>query len=119
MSEMSEHEEFIRSLSKEDLTVRILCGDSVAEAWAWIVAYAEQLTESVPDYCREEYGDFTVSADYLIDVGMTHVDGQWGEYISHGGTFDGVCTDPLFWDKLSALKGIEIGDQGSFFSCSC
>lgn len=118
MSEFETPEEFIRSLSDEELKVRILCGDPVAEAWVWIKSYAEQLTAQVSDYDREEYGHFVVTADKLIDVGMAHADGGW-EYISHGGTFEGVSTDPLFWEKLSILKGREIGDQGSFFSCSC
>jgi hypothetical protein len=99
--------------------VRIMCGDPQALAYKWIESYLENLNS----HLRREDGDEEVTLDELIDTAMSHLDesGRWGDYITRGGAFEGVDTDPMFWEKLAILKGIEIPDEKrvSFFSCSC
>lgn len=100
---------------------RLLCGDPKACAWAWIEAYAENINDRSGGFADNEH---IVTADELIEVGLSHVNPnhRWGgDYISNGGQFEGMGTDPIFWDKLAALKGIEIPTESrnGFFSCSC
>ena len=108
---------------------RLLLGDPVAQAYAWIEAYAANLsdTESDPD---DNYGSSgVITAEDLITTGLTHWPDEngnkagWGDYISRGGLLEGTGTDPTFWEKLRVFSELEIPDdevdQGSFFSCSC
>jgi hypothetical protein len=101
---------------------RLLCGDPQACAWEWIRGYARNLSDSA--YDDDEPGWGSVTADELIETGMTHVESEsrWGgDFISKGGLLEGRSTDPIFWDKLAALKGLEIphDKRNNFFSCSC
>lgn len=99
---------------------RLLIGDPQAEAYAWIEAYAKQITKSARE--DDEYGsDADYSADDLIDIALSHSNGGWGDYICHGGVFEGASVDPLFWDKLAIALDREVADEDrqGFFSCSC
>lgn len=99
---------------------RLLCGDPQACAWAWIEGYAKNLSREGDDD-DWYYGGGTVTAEELIEAGMTHVGHGYGDYINKGALLDGEYTDPVFWDKLAALKGIEIpqSSRNNFFSCAC
>lgn len=46
---------------------------------------------------------------------------QWGEYLSDGGTLEGVTTDPTFWDHYAIVRGVKVPTEyrENFFSCSC
>ena len=98
---------------------RLLLGDPQAEAYAWIMAYAAQITEQAQHGYSS--GDANYTAEDLITIAESHKKGGWGDYICHGGAFEGESVDPLFWDKLSIVLDEEVPDEdrNGFFSCSC
>lgn len=101
---------------------RVVLGDPQAEAYAWIMAYADQITalaKTDSDGYSERDPDYT--AEDLIQIAQSNMNGKWGDYICHGGAFEGEHVDPLFWDKLSIVLDQEVSDKdrNSFFSCSC
>lgn len=98
---------------------RLVLGDPQAEAYAWIMAYAAQITEQAQDSYSS--GDANYTAEDLITIAESHKKGGWGDYICHGGAFESESVDPLFWDKLSIVLDMEVADEdrNSFFSCSC
>lgn len=101
--------------------VRVMCGDPVALSYEWIKAYAENLSDRAKNQ-SDEYNTSEVTVDELIDSAMSNMDpNSWGNYIIRGGAFEGYQVEPLFWEKLAILKGIEIPqeNQNNFFSCSC
>lgn len=96
--------------------VRLMVGDPVAEAWQWIMSYAESLGSD------SEEGE--VTADELVETAMSHVKSKsrWGgDYICKRGLLEGVSVDNTFWEKLAVLEGVEIPQdkRNNFFSCSC
>lgn len=100
--------------------VRLMVGDPQAVAFEWIRRYAENLNSRLDDDDTRYDGE--VTAEELIEIGTEHAtDSNSWNYISRGGAFEGTSVDPLFWDKLAILKGIEIPQENrnSFFSCSC
>ena len=103
---------------------RLVLGDPQAEAYAWIMAYAAQITEQAKHHGDEDWyssGDANYTAEDLIAIAESHKKGGWGHYICHGGAFEGTGVDPLFWDKLSIVLDEEVPDEdrNGFFSCSC
>lgn len=105
------------------LRVRAMVGDQMAEAYMWLVAYTANLNDRISQHYENGYSHHEISLDELITIGMSHVDSSdgWGEYLTRGGTFEGEHLDETFWDKLAALKQIEIphGCRQNFFGCSC
>lgn len=104
----------------EEHQARLMCGDPVALAYEWLKGYAENLNSQMETSSYgEDYAPITV--EELIETGMSHVGDGWGDYISRGGSFEGVSLDMTFWDKLSIFKQIEIpqDNRNSFLSCSC
>lgn len=95
-------------------------GDPKAEAWAWIEAYAKNLSTQVAEY---EYGDYPldeVTSIELIDCALSQQEeSDWGDYIIRDGVFEGKLVDPTFFTKLEQLLGMELDNHASFFSCSC
>lgn len=108
---------------QEQHQARVIAGDPQANAYAWIEAYANQLSRPPSPDNDDDYGYGVVTAEELIETGLNNVDnGSWDDYISKGPLFEGVSTDPMFWDKLAIFMKIKIPEevQGSnFFSCSC
>lgn len=100
---------------------RLMVGDPAAQAYEWIKAYADNLSDQCAEYSCNDYQHDGVSIDELISAGESQLGDGWGEYISRGGVFEGEHLDPTFWDKLAILKGIEIPSEkrNNFFSCSC
>ena len=103
---------------------RLVLGDPQAEAYAWIMAYAAQITEQARKPGDEDWyssRDANYTAEDLITIAKSNMNGGWGDYICHGGAFEGESVDPLFWDKLSIVLDEEVADKdrNSFFSCSC
>ena len=103
---------------------RLVLGDPQAEAYAWIEAYAAQITEQAKHHGDDDWyssGDTNYTAEDLITIAESHKKGGWGDYICHGGAFEGESVDPLFWDKLSIVLDEEVAveNRNSFFSCSC
>lgn len=117
--ECSKYTEFMKRTEAEKKAL-LLIGDKQAEAWAWINAYADQLSKVVEE-SYDSRGDRSVTASELIDTAFSHLGDGWGEYIVRGGAFEGVGVDPLFWPKFQDLIGVEIpqDSQSHFFSCSC
>ena len=101
---------------------RLVLGDPQAEAYAWIMAYATQITERAKED-KDSYSshDANYSAEDLIQIAESNRHGGFGDYICHGGAFEGEGVDPLFWDKLSIVLDEEVPDEdrNGFFSCSC
>ena len=101
---------------------RLLAGDKKALAYEWMVNYCLNLEDQANGgYNEEDYGTFSISVDELVAIADSHQKDGWGDYISHGGAFEGFSLDPMFWDKYADLKGIDRGsvEEASFFSCSC
>lgn len=107
---------------------RLLMGDPVAQSYEWIKRYAMSLGSGgcYDDCgtCEECLENGPVTTEELIDHGMSWVNGKsryGGEYLSKGGALEGISTDPMFWEKLAILKGIDIPAdmRENFFSCSC
>ena len=100
---------------------RLVLGDPQAEAYAWIEAYAAQITERARED-KDSYSshDANYSAEDLIQIAESNRHGGFGKYICHGGVFEGEGVDPLFWDKLSIVLDEEVPDKdrNGFFSCS-
>lgn len=96
---------------------RLIIEDPVALAYEWIRAYAR----SISGYDESE----TITAEELIGTAMSNFNrrenGWSGDSICRGGLLEGMNPEPLFWDKLAVLKGIEIPDykRENFFTCSC
>ena len=107
---------------EEEHQGRVVLGDPQAEAYAWIMAYADQITAQAQTDTKSysEYGPH-YSAEDLIIIAKSNMNGGWGYYICHGGAFEGTGVDPLFWDKLSIVLDEEVpdDDRNGFFSCSC
>ena len=101
---------------------RLLLGDPQAEAYSWIMAYADQITAQTQTD-TESYSEHEphYTAEDLITIAKSNMHGGWGDYICHGGAFEGVGVNPLFWDKLAIVLDEEVSDKdrNSFFSCSC
>lgn len=100
-------------------TARVMVGDPVALAFEWIKAYGDQLS-------GEDYNDVFhhISVDELVDTALSNLEGSsnWAvTYINKGPVLDGEIVDPVFWEKLAILKGIEIPNEkrNNFFTCSC
>ena len=101
---------------------RLVLGDPQAEAYAWIMAYAAQITaQAQTDIESYSENEPHYSAEDLITIAKSNMYGGCGDYICHGGAFEGEGVDPLFWDKLSIVLDEEVADKdrNSFFSCSC
>lgn len=127
--DLTKYLEFMR-IPENERKVRQAILDPQAVAYAWIEAYAKNLSAQVSEYAQDmaEDDDYcnsdSVTVDDLIQVGLSQLDTKdsWGgDYISRGGTFEGQGVDPMFWDKLSILIGQEIpsDSRNGFFSCSC
>ncbi len=103
---------------EEEHQARMICGDPIALSYEWLKSYLENLNSQIDDYDGSE-----VSFDELIDTGISHIsnDRYGGDYIIRGGRFEGISTDPTFWDKLAQFKQINIpqNKRGNFFRCSC
>ena len=109
----------------EEHEARLICGDPQALAYAWILAYAQNLD----DQCRpsedddDSYG--SVSVNDLLEVADSHQPGQggrWGgDYLSRGGAFEGQSVDSTFWKHYAVFRDIpqDEVEEASFFSCSC
>ena len=100
-------------------TARVMVCDPVALAFEWIKAYGDHLTGMYYDDVFHH-----ISVDELVDTAMSNLEGSsnWADtYINKGSVLDGEIVDPVFWEKLAILKGIEIPAEkrNSFFSCSC
>ena len=109
---------------EEEHQGRLVLGDPQAEAYAWIMAYAAQITEQAQHQGDEDWyssRDANYTAEDLIQIAESNRHGGFGEYICHGGAFEGEGVDPLFWDKLSIVLDEEVPDKdrNGFFSCSC
>ena len=121
MSEFPAWDEFRQKPEAEQKALLVI-GDPQAEAYAWICGYAQNLSSMVGEDDDYGYGSDSVTVDELIETGISHITpGSWGDYISRGGAFESMNTDPTFWDKLSILLGvpIPISQRGGILSCSC
>ena len=119
----------------EEVQALSMIDEPYAQAYMWMRAYAENLNQQINGYYEEqaewEYKDDNsirkhshqsfIDLDELINIGTSHLGSDWGDYISYGGTFEGVCTPEIFWDKLGILLEIEIPNdkRTGIFSCSC
>lgn len=116
---MSAYQPYTDELMKAYVAV----GDPKALAFQWLTAYTENLNSLIrSSYDMEDYNHSMLTVDEVIRAGLNSTDpNSWNGYISKGATFEGVSTDPMFWDKLSDLLEIEIPShkRNSFFSCSC
>lgn len=103
--------------------VQLLVGAPEAIAFAWLLAYAQNLT----DRCsNEEYSNAEISVADLVSVADSHQPendstGWGGDYIVRGGAFEGFGVDPTFWKMYAQFRGktIDEVEQAHFFSCSC
>lgn len=119
---MPRYEDYDQSLHQAAL----ILGDPVAEAFEWMKHYAENLSDQCKGGYDEDQHYSGVTLEELLRVADSHQPDQntkgWGgNYISRGGVFEGVQTDPTFWKKYAIFREIPIEDvdQSSFFSCSC
>lgn len=104
--------------------MRLMVLDPKAQALQWIINYLSNVNSHLHDDDEDGYYGSPVTLQEMIETAETHLDenAHWGDYISRGGAFEGMGTDPLFWDKYCVLKDLDpIPDdkKGSFFSCSC
>lgn len=83
------------------------------DAYIWITEYAQELSRDV------EEGYDPVTADELIAAALSHEGDGWGDYITRGGTFEGMGVVDEFWNKLEVYTGDTMKKRNSFFSCSC
>lgn len=110
--------------SEEEHHARLVCGDPVAQAYEWIRAYSENLSAKAAGEDSEYYNNDPVTIDELIETGLMAIDDSdpfsWASIV-RGGAFEGQGTDPMFWEMLAILKGIDIPTEKrtNFFSCSC
>lgn len=113
--------EIIGTYTTADHKAKLMCGDPQAQALQWIIGYLDNLNHMVMGDDDDDRSHSPISLNELLETAMSHVESDWGDYITRGGVFEGVGTDPTFWDKLSILheKEIDHGKRGSFFSCSC
>ena len=109
--------------TEEEFKTYLLLNHPQALAYAWIEAYAKNLSEGAEDY-SDEYGDLSISAGDLIstaikNIGLPKTD--WPDYLSRGPLLEGVGVDPTFWTKLSIFLDVPIPskDRNSFFTCYC
>lgn len=115
-----EHPDFPASGETEHLAVSAAKEIGTKEkAYQWIEEYAESLSGT-----DSEDQEYTVTADELIDIAMTHVHTtkSWGgDYLVKGGLLEGEGTSPEFWEKLAIYKAMDIPHEkrNNFFSCSC
>jgi hypothetical protein len=102
----------------------VMFAEPKAMALEWIRKYAAELSREADD---DGYGGGVITPDDLIDTAMSNIGehsanpNHWFEYLTRGGTLEGVSTSPEFWEKLAILKGIDIpqSERNNFFSCSC
>lgn len=104
-----------------DHQAKLMCGDPQAQAYQWILNYLDNLNAMISGDGDSEYSHREITLDELIETAESHLESDWGDYITRGGVFEGHGTDPMFWDKLSVLREEEIdySKRSSFFSCSC
>lgn len=100
---------------EDQMIAYLLVGDRQAVAYKWLQAYVESINSM---------DDRQVTIDELIEVALTHVNStsSWGgDYITGSDSYEGLRTEPMFWEKLADLKQIEIkqDNRNNFFSCSC
>lgn len=108
---------------------RLMMGDPVAQSYEWIKRYALSLgTGNCYEHCGSCDECAQITAEELIEYGSAWVEDKrddegWriADYLCKGGALEGTSTDPMFWDKLAILKGIEIpaNKRENFFTCSC
>ncbi len=108
----------------EQHQARLLVNDPQAQAYAWILAYADQLSNPGDPDSDDDYGTGEVSAHELISTAWQWIENPnaWNDHINKGALLDGESTDPLFWEKMAQLFKIEIPDSvagANFFTCSC
>lgn len=100
----------------------LILGDPVAQAYEWLKAYAENLSDRCKDDDYREGSNSPISVEELIGIADSHQEeGSWGDYLVRGGAFEGDSPDPTFWKYYAIFKEIpqeEVNEQ-SFFSCSC
>ena len=100
----------------------LILGDPVAQAFEWIRAYAQNLTEKCKGDDYYHGSDSEITVEELMSIADSRqVEGAWGDYLSRGGAFEGESLDPTFWKYYAIFKEIpqeEVNEQ-SFFSCSC
>lgn len=109
----------------EEHEARVICGDQRALAYAWLLAYAQNLNAQCQpsDDDDEAYGSVTI--EDLLEVADSHQPGkggQWGgDYLSRGGAFEGQSVDASFWKHYAAFREIPFDEveESHFFSCSC
>ena len=109
---------------REEHFGRVICNEPLANAFEWIVAYADSLVpkdNSSPVEEDDFYDEYTpVTVNELIDVALSYnKETQWGDaYLIRGGVFEGMSPDPMLFEKLSILTGKET-PYHQFFSCAC
>ena len=105
-----------------DVPKELLAQSPEELAYAWIVEYADSLSEEDSE-SNDHNG--TITAEDLIEYGWAYYEsnrkGSWGDYLCRGGLLEGVGVADEFWDNLATLKGVAIESEhrGSFFTCSC
>lgn len=116
--------DWILPYPEDEHKARLLMGDPVALGYAWIVAYAKQISPE-PDASDDEddYYSLPITADELINTAIENInsDSRWGsDYVSRP-YLEGESLDPVFWEKLSLIlqKDIPMSKRESFFTCSC
>lgn len=96
-----------------------------AETDADFITIAEDMLGLQRTAAREWIDDYAlrlgVSGDQLIAGAIAYLD--HGRYLSDPG-FEGVSTDPNFWEQFTLLTGRSIGPRSldggeNFFTCSC
>jgi hypothetical protein len=99
----------------------LVMADPQALAYAWIEAYALNISPDANDSDDDYEDDSPVTAEDLINHADSHQGEGWGDYICRGGTYEGFRIDPMFWDKYATVCGIprESVQENSFFTCSC
>jgi hypothetical protein len=107
--------------------VRIMVGAPKALALAWILGYLKNVNGNIEEADDDNSygGGDPVTLRELIETAESHLNSsnRWGgDYITRGGSFEGMGTDPTFWEKYAILKDIPLTQEmknSSFFSCSC
>lgn len=100
----------------------LILGDPVAQAYEWLKAYAENLSEQCKDDDYYRGSNSVITVKELLTIADSHQEeGAWGDYLSRGGAFESQAVDSTFWKYYAIFKEIpqeEVNEQ-SFFSCSC
>lgn len=100
---------------QSQMEARIIVGDPKAIAYKWMSGYLANLNSMVDG----EGSDITMTE--LLETGISHLEGGYGEYITRGDAFESFSLDMTYWDKFSILFDYEVPTEqrSSFFSCSC